>query len=299
MARKNRRASRNDRMAMIAAVPLWLVSLFLYVGTVLWTVQLSFTDSRILPSSELVGFAQYETLSGNSRWSRSLSNLAVFGSLFVAISMVLGFFLAVLMDRRLKMEGFFRTVYLFPYAMSLVVTGLVWRWLMNPTSGIQAAMRSFGWESFSFDWTTRRDMAIYALVIAGVWQASGVAMAIMTASLRSVDQDIWRAADVDGVPTWRVYLRVVLPMMQPAMITTFVLLMTTVVKSYDLVVALTDGGPGNSTEVPAKFVMEYLFNRQNIGLASAASTIMLLLTALTLLAMYLVTLREKRKGAAR
>jgi glucose/mannose transport system permease protein len=299
MARKAKRTSRNDRMALLAVIPLWLVSLFVYVGTVLWTFQISLTDSLILPSYNFVGLAQYADLAESSRWSRSLLNLAVFGSLFVVISMAIGLLLAILMDRKLRMEGFFRTIYLFPYAMSLVVTGLVWRWLMNPTSGIQAAMHAFGWGSFSFDWTTRRDMAIYALVIAGVWQASGVAMAIMMASLRGIDQDIWKAATVDGVSVWRVYLRVVLPMMQPAMITAFVLLMTTVVKSYDLVVALTDGGPGNSTEVPAKFVMEYLFNRQNIGLASAASTIMLLLTALILVPMALINRRGRQKGHAR
>lgn len=281
-------------MAVLAITPLWLIALFVYVGTVLWTVQLSFTDSRIMPSSDYVGFAQYTILAGNSRWNRSLSNLAVFGVMFVAISLVVGFLLAVLLDRKLRFEGVFRTIYLFPYAMSLVITGLVWQWLMNPASGIQAAMRGLGWDWFTFDWTTRRDMAIYALVIAGVWQASGVVMAIMMASLRGIDQEIWKAARVDGIPTWKVYLRVVLPMMQPAIITAIVLLTTTVVKSYDLVVALTDGGPGTATEVPAKFVMEYLFNRQNIGLASAASTIMLLLTALAFTPALILELRKRR-----
>lgn len=280
-----RRVSRSDRAAALALVPLWFVALFVYVGTVLWTVGISFTDSRILPSSSFVGLTQYAELAGNKHWNRSLHNLAVFGSLFVLGTMVAGFLLAVALDRRIRAEGAFRTIFLFPYALSLVITGLVWQWMMNPTSGIQAAMRGYGWEGFTFDWTTRRDMAIYALVIAGIWQASGVVMAIMTAGLRSIDQEIWKAAAVDGIPARRVYLRVVLPMMTPSLLTSLVLLATIVVKSYDLVVALTDGGPGNATEVPAKFVMEYLFNRQNIALASAAATVMLVLTLLALLPM--------------
>lgn len=288
--------SRSERAASFALVPLWFVTLFIYVGTVFWTVGISFTDSRILPSSNFVGVAQYAELAGNKHWNRSLTNLAVFGTLFIAGTMVAGFLLAVALDRRIRAEGAFRTIFLFPYALSLVITGLVWQWLMNPTSGIQAAMRGYGWESFTFDWTTRRDMAIYALVIAGVWQAAGVAMAIMTAGLRGIDQEIWKAAAVDGIPARRVYLRVAMPMMTPAIMTTLVLLATIVVKSYDLVVALTDGGPGNATEVPAKFVMEYLFNRQNIALASAAATVMLLLTMAALLPMALY--RRLRRDAA-
>jgi glucose/mannose transport system permease protein len=160
--------------------------------------------------------------------------------------------------------------------MSFVVTGLVWQWLMNPALGIQHMVRAMGLPTFSFAWAVDRDMAIYAVVIAGLWQASGVVMVLMLAGLRSVRPELWHAARVDGIPAWRVYLSVILPDMWPMVVTAIVLLSISVVKVYELVVALTDGGPGIASEVPAKFIMDYLFARQNIGLATAASTLMLI-----------------------
>ena len=269
-----------------AMLPLAATVLFAYIGTVGWSVWISFTSSRTLPSSNFVGLAQYVRLFDTERWIVSLHNVVIFGVLFIVACLVIGFLLAVFIDQKIAGEGLLRTVFLYPYAMSFVATGLVWQWMLNPQLGLQSTMRGLGWDSFTFDWIVNQDKVIYAVVIAAVWQASGLVMALMLAGLRGIDDSLWKAARIDGIPRWRVYVSIVLPMMGPAIATAFVLLAVGVVKVYDVVVAMTQGGPGTASEVPAKFIMDYLFTRANIGLASAASTV-LLLTVIALLAPYL------------
>ncbi|MGI9498761.1 MAG: carbohydrate ABC transporter permease [Geminicoccaceae bacterium] len=273
---------RRQIPAIVALLPAALVVIVVYLGCMLWTVRLSFTSSKLLPKLDFVGFAQYERLFSNSRFLISLENLVVFGVLFLIGCLVLGFLLAVFIDQRVRAEGVFRTIYLYPYALSFIVTGLVWQWFLNPTLGLQKIGRDLGFESFTFDWLVNRDMAIYAVVIAAIWQSAGLVMAILLAGLRGVDSEIYKAARVDGIPTWRYYLSIVLPIIRPMVITATVLLAINVVKVYDLVVAMTRGGPGRATEVPAKFVMDHLFERQNVGLAMACATFMLLTVIIVL-----------------
>ncbi|MCX5520113.1 sugar ABC transporter permease [Kaistia defluvii] len=284
-------------MAQVALAPAWLIVIFAYIGTILWTIQISFTSSKVFPVSNYVGFSQYTRLFGSERWIISVQNLAIFGILFIVGCLILGFLLAVFLDQRIRAESVFRTIFLYPYALSFIVTGLVWQWTLNPTLGIQQTVRNWGWESFTFDWLSRGDRAIYVIALAGMWQASGLVMAILLAGLRGVDGELWKAAKVDGIPTWRVYLHIVIPILTPMFVTATVLLATAVVKVYDLVVALTNGGPGISTEVPAKFVIEYLFQRQNLGLATAASTVMMI-TVLCVLApwLYVQYFRQPRSA---
>ena len=272
-------------MAFLTLVPTWIVVLVVYVGTMIWSIQLSFTSSRMLPTANYVGFDQYRRLFATARWIVSLQNLVIFGVLFIAGCIVIGTLLAITLDRKVRFENAFRTIFLYPYAMSFIVTGLVWQWLMNPELGIQTTMRALGWTSFSFDWVVDRNLAIYAVVLSGLWQSSGLVMVLMLAGLRGVDGEIWRAARVDGIPTWRIYVSIVLPQLGPSLATAVTLLAMGVVKTYDLVVALTNGGPGSASEVPAKFIMDNLFGRQNLGLATAASTVMLI-TVLAILAPY-------------
>ena len=272
--------------AALALLPTAIVVLVVYVGCMLWTVRLSFTSSRLLPKFDWVGLQQYQRLVANDRFVVSIENIAIFGVLFVGGCLVLGFLLAVFIDQRVRAEGVFRTVFLFPHAMSFVVTGLAWQWFLNPGLGLQKLVRDFGFETFTFDWLVNQQMAIYTIVIAGIWQSSGLVMAIMLAGLRGIDADLWKAAKIDGIPTWRVYGSIVLPLLGPMVVTSTVLLATAVVKLYDLVVAMTLGGPGIATEVPAKFVMDHLFERNNIGLATAAAT-MMLVTVLCILSPWL------------
>ncbi|MCD2343760.1 sugar ABC transporter permease [Ideonella azotifigens] len=268
--------------AQIALLPMALTALGVYIGTVLWSMRISVSSSRIFPRDDFVGLSQYQRLFETERWHVSVQNLAVFGVLFVAACLVLGLLLAVLLDQHVRGEGVLRTVFLYPYAVSFVATGLVWQWMLNPELGIQSTVRALGFPDFKFDWIVQQDQVIYTIVIAAVWQASGVVMAVLLAGLRGVDESLWHAARVDGVPRWRYYLSIVLPQLGPAIGTSFVLLAVGVVKVFDVVVAMTQGGPGNASEVPAKFIMDNLFGRANVGLASAASTVMLL-TVLALL----------------
>ena len=262
--------------AHAALLPMAATVILAYLGTVAWSVRISFSGSRTLPLSDFVGLAQYERLFDTERWILSLQNMALFGVLFISACLVLGFLLAVFIDQQVQGEGLLRTVFLYPYAMSFVATGLVWQWMLNPELGLQSTVRGLGFEGFTFDWIVRQDAVMYAIVLAAVWQASGLVMALLLAGLRGIDESLWKAARIDGIPKWRFYLSVVLPMLGPSFATALVLLAVAVVKVFDVVVAMTQGGPGLASEVPAKFIIDHLFGRANIGLASAASTVLLL-----------------------
>ena len=283
--------------AYIAIIPMALTVLLAYLGTMLWTARVSVSSSRTFPASDFVGASQYIRLFNNERWLLSLQNVAVYGVLFIAACLIIGFLLAVFIDQKVMAEGALRTIFLYPYAMSFVATGLIWQWILNPELGIQEVLHQMGFTGAKFDWIVDQDMAIYTIVIATVWQASGLVMALMLSGLRGVDEELWKAARIDGIPRWRVYVSIVLPMLGASVSTAFVLLFVMVVKVFDSVVAMTQGGPGTASEVPAKFIMDYLFGRANIGLASAAS-IVLLSTVLAIVApMYFVRSRRAAKGA--
>jgi glucose/mannose transport system permease protein len=277
-----------------ALLPMALVVLVGYLGSALWSLRVSLSSSRTFPKDDWVGLQQYERLFDNDRWQLGLHNLVVYGVLFIAACMVIGFLLAVFIDQKVRGEGLLRTIFLYPYAMSFVATGLVWQWLLNPEQGLQHTVRQWGWAGFTFDWIMDQDKVIYTIVIASVWQASGLVMALMLAGLRGIDGDLWKAARIDGIPAWRVYLSIVLPLMAPTVATIFVLLFTGVVKVFDAVVAMTQGGPGTASDVPARFIMDHLFARANIALASAGS-IVLLLTVLALVAPLLYA-RSRQAG---
>lgn len=294
---KPRRSRLSSSGAAISAlIPAFLVLIVVYLGSTGWTIWISFTNSRMLPNNNFVGLRQYEMLFGNDRWLTSVHNLFLFGALFLALSLVLGFLLAVAIDQRVRSENSFRSIFLYPYSMSFVVTGLVWQWLLNPTHGIQKLVRGWGFPDFAFDWIVRPETVIFCLVLAAVWHAAGLVMAIMLAGLRGIDEDIWKAAKVDGLPPWRVYIFIVIPMLSASFATATVLLSTSVVRLYDLSVAMTNGGPGVASEVPAKFVMDHLFERANVGLATAAATSMLV-TVIAVVAPYMYW-RARKAGRA-
>ena len=270
-------------MPYFALLPMLATVCVAYLGAFAWTFYVSLTNSRSIASNKFVGMAQYERLFNNERWLLSLNNLVIFGVLFILACMVIGFLLAACIDRQVTGESALRTVFLYPYAMSFVATGLVWQWIFTPG------------DIPGFDWLVDQDLVIYTVVIAAVWQASGFVMALMLAGLRGIDPEIWKAARLDGVPVWRVYVSIVLPMLGPTLGTVLILLATMVVKLYDAVVSMTQGGPGTASEVPAKFIMDHLFLRANIGLASAGAVV-LLLTVLALLAPWAYA-RSRRKAA--
>jgi glucose/mannose transport system permease protein len=278
----NRRPSQlfRNMSAKIASIPMILTAIVVFLGGTVWTVLYSFTNSRLLPRLNFVGIDQYERLWSSARWLISVQNLAIFGFFSLIFSLVIGFMLAALMDQKIRFEDTFRTIFLYPFALSFVVTGLVWQWLLNPDFGVQAVVRSLGWTSFAFDPLYNSDIVIYGILIAALWQGTGLVMCLMLAGLRGIDEDIWKAARVDGIPMWKTYLFIVIPMMRPVFITTLVIIAAGIVKVYDLVVAQTGGGPGIASEVPAKYVYNYMFSGQNLGQGFAASTMMLVLVVI-------------------
>jgi len=262
--------------AKIAAIPMILTASVVFLGGTAWTVFYSFTGSKLLPKFKWVGVSQYERLWNTKRWIVSIENLAIYGICMLILSFVIGFLLAALMDQKIRFENTFRTIILYPFALSFIVTGLVWQWVLNPEFGIQGIVRSFGWESFAFDPLYNPDIAIFGVMLAALWQGSGLVMVLMLAGLRGIDQEIWKAAKIDGIPAWKTYLLIVIPMMRPVFITALVLITSGIIRVYDLVVAQTSGGPGLATEMPAKYVYDYMFRAQNLGQAFAASTMMLI-----------------------
>ena len=280
----------------IASIPMALTALVIFIGCSAWTVVYSFTGSRLLPKTRWVGFDQYDRLWGTDRWAVSIENLAIYGGCMLFLSLSLGFVMAALLDQRIRFENTFRTIFLYPYALSFVVTGLTWQWMLNPTFGLQKVVRDFGFVDFTFAPLTDASLAIYGVLLAGLWQGTGLVMVIMLAGLRGIDEDIWKASRVDGIPKWKTYLMIVLPLMRGAIITAVVLVATSIIKVFDLIVAQTQGGPGLATEVPAKYVMDMMFRNQNLGQGFAASTMMLLFVMIILVPWTIYEYRERRRG---
>ena len=272
-----------NKSAKIAAIPMIVTALFVFVGGTAWTIVYSFTKSGLLPRLKWVGFQQYERLWDTKKWLVSIENLFIYGMCMLILMFVIGFILAALIDQKVRFESVFRTVILYPYALSFVVTGLIWQWILNPSFGVQGIVRDLGWASFTFDPLYNPDIAIFGVLIAGLWQGSGLVMVLMLAGLRGIDEDVWKATRVDGIPTWKTYVVVIIPMMRPVFITTLVIVTTGIVKVFDLIVAQTGGGPGIATEVPAKYVYDLMFQAQNLGQGFAASTMMLLTVMLVVI----------------
>ena len=280
----------------IVLAPTTVAMLVCMYGFMLWTGALSFTKSRMLPQWEFVGWDQYDRLFSNPRWDVALNNLLVFGVLFIAISLLIGLVLAIFLDQKIRGEGAIRTIYLYPMAVSFVVTGTAWKWILNPGLGLEKLMIDLGFENFEFRWLVEQDMAIYTIVIAAVWQSSGFVMAMFLAGLRGVDDSLIKAAQIDGASPVRAYWHVILPILRPVFFSAIVILSHIAIKSFDLVQALTGGGPGYSSDLPANFMYTFAFNRAQMGLGGASAMVMLM-GVLAILVPYLYSeLRGQRNG---
>lgn len=281
--------------AKIAGVPMIVTALGIFIGCTIWTVVYSFTGSKLLPKLKFVGLDQYERLWSQNRWLISIENLAIYGICSLVFSLTVGFLLAAMLDQKIRFENTFRSIFLFPFALSFIVTGLVWQWILNPEFGVQNIVRSLGFENFVFDPLYNSDFVIYGVLIAGLWQGTGLIMCLMLAGLRGIDEDIWKATHVDGIPKWKTYIFIIIPMMRPVFITTLVIIASGIVKLYDLVVAQTSGGPGISSEVPAKYVYDYMFQNQNLGQGFAASTMMLISVLVIVVPWAYLEFREQKE----
>lgn len=272
-----------------------LVSVCVY-GYIMFTVYLSFTASTILPMLEWEGPTAYKRLFSLENWWLSLSNLWIFASLYIAIAMALGLTLAILIDQKVRAESGFRSIFLYPMALSFIVTGTAWKWLLDPGVGLEHTLHTLGFDKFSFGWIKDSNLAIYCVVIAAVWQTTGFVMAMFLAGLRGVDSEQVNAARLDGAKTWQVYRHVIVPQLGPVFISAFVILAHMAIKSYDLVIALTNGGPGRSTWLPSVFMYQYTFTRNEMAVGAASSVIMLLGIAVVVLPYLYSELRKANHG---
>ncbi len=285
--------------AVLGTTPMIAVSVGVYIIGIAFTFYWSFTSSKLFPNTNFVGLDQYRRLWASDRWLVAVNNIWFFGLMSIGCNMLFGYLLAVFMDQRIRQEDLLRSIFLYPFAMSLIVTGLVWQWILDPNLGVEQTLHALGWTSFHFSPLVDPASAIYGLVVAGIWQGSGVTMAILLAGLRGIDAEIWRAARVDGIPNWRTYLFIALPMMGGAVAAAFVLQCVSVVRVYDLVIAMTGGGPGISTNMPAVYVIDMITSSQNVGQGMAAAMMMLLPVVVVLAIGGLIVWRRKlRAGAA-
>ncbi len=275
--------------------PSVLLVLVCVYGYIMFTIYLSFTASTLMPTLDWAGTAAYRRLWGLENWEVSIGNLAVFASLYIAVAIVAGLGLAILIDQQIRAESVFRSIFLYPMALSFIVTGTAWKWILNPGLGLQNLMRQWGFENFTFEWIVTPGMSIYTVVIAGAWQSSGFVMALFLAGLRGIDESIIKAAQVDGAGAVRIYTSIIIPSLRPVFFSSLIILAHIAIKSFDLVMALTGGGPGFSSDLPATFMYTFAFNRNQIGLG-AASAMMMLMTVVAILVplMYAETRRHRR-----
>lgn len=287
--------ARRYGAAWLALSPSMLAVIVCFYGCILWMLYISFTRSKLLPRYEWAGFVQYERLATDERWHTALLNLLLFGGGLIAATLGLGLLLAIFLDQKVRVEGVLRTVFMYPLALSYVVTGLAWQWLLNPEFGIQKIVRGWGFTGFELNWLASERMAIFAILLAAVWHGAGLVMAILLAGLRNIDGDIWKASRVEGIAAWRMYCHVILPMLAPVITTCVVLQALGALRAYDLVVVMTGGGPGFSSDLPGKFVVDFANERANVGLAAAAAVEMLLMLLVLLVPSRLLKLRQRRR----
>ena len=287
------RAGALPKLLLSPSVLLVLVCVY---GYIMFTIYLSFTSSTLMPSYEWAGTASYQRLFAQENWRIALSNLWVFASLYIGMAVVLGLGFAILIDQHIRAEGAFRSIFLYPMALSFIVTGTAWKWLLDPGVGLEHTMHNIGWESFAFGWIKDSDMAIYCVVIAAVWQTTGFVMALFLAGLRGVDAEQISAARVDGARTWQIYLHVIIPQLGPVFVSAFVILAHMAIKSYDLVIALTNGGPGRSTWLPSVFMYQYSFTRNEMSVGAASAVMMLAAIGLVVLPYLFSEMRKVENG---
>lgn len=273
------------QLALAPSLSLVLVSVYAFTA---WSVLLSLTDSKILPDfHSWVGLHQYARLWSSFRWRLAVGNLVAYSLVFIPCAMGTGLILAILVDRQIRAEGFFRTLYLYPMALSSIVVGAAWKWILSPGMGIEKLVRGWGFPDFRFEWLVDSKMAIYTVVIADVWKASGFTMILFLAGLRAIDQNLVRAAMIDGAGVFQTYRRIILPLLRPVFASVFIVLIQRSLLTFDMALALTNGGPGFSSDMPAIFMVQTSFGRSELGLG-AASAVMLLAAVMAIVIPYFV-----------
>jgi glucose/mannose transport system permease protein len=295
------RATAQAWLPRLVLAPSFVLVLIFVYGFNLWTVFLSFTNSKAFASTKLVGLLNYERLwdwtfasDPPSNWHTAIVNMAIFGFLYVFFCLALGLLLAILLDQKIRGEGILRPIYLYPLALSFIVTGTAWKLFLDPRIGLEKAMQDWGWTSFHFDWVVTPSKMIYCVAIAGIWQSSGFVMAMFLAGLRGVDGEIIKAAQIDGASTFATYRRIIIPMMRPVFLSAIIILTHLAIKSYDLVLSVTGKNPGGAAELPSTFMYSFTFTRNQMAVGSTSAVIMLMTIAAIMVPYLYSELRQKR-----
>jgi glucose/mannose transport system permease protein len=281
-------AARLDSwLPQLVVSPAFALSVLFFYGLSIWIGALSFTSSTSNISWNWIGFSQYVRLFADATWWVSVRNLLLFLPLTICLPLVIGALLAILLDQKIRAEGAMRTMFLYPLALSWIVAGTLWRWMLAPDVGIQAFLRKNGFQNANFDWIVNADTSIYAIALVAVWHSTGFVMAMFIAGLRGIDDSIIKAARIDGASMPRVYWSIILPALRPTVFSALLILLPAMIKTYDLVVVLTQGGPGTSSMLPAYFMFDRFFTRDQMGLGAAAGTI-ILMTCIAIAVPYIV-----------
>lgn len=301
-ARAGRRTSSFSAIAdrwipKLVLSPSVLISLVFVYGFIIVTGYLSLSKSRLMPNYTFAGLDRYRQLFDNDVWWTSARNLGWFAIPFIGICVALGLFLAILLDQKIRNEGALRAVFLYPMALSFIVTGTAWQWILNPSLGFEKMLHDWGFTRFSFNWLGDPDKAVFCVVIAAVWQSTGFVMALFLAGLRGVDGEIFKAAQVDGATLPTIYRKIVIPSMRPVFFSVLLILCHIAIKTFDLVVALTAGGPGTSSSLPAIFMYTFSFNRGQLGVGAASSMMMLATVVAVLVPLMYMESRSTRNAA--
>ena len=289
------RASALPKVLLSPSVLLVLVCVY---GYIMFTIYLSFTSSLMMPTYDWVGTASYRRLFGLQNWEVSVSNLLVFASLYIVLAIALGLLFAILIDQRIRAEGVARSIFLYPMALSFIVTGVVWRWLMNPSTGLNRLFDAAGLGMLESGWYTDPGVGIKAIAVAAVWQLSGYAMALYLAGLRAIPRELYEAAAVDGAGAVQAFWRITLPLLTPITLSAVIVLGHISLKIFDLVIAIAgpQGGPAFSSDVPANFMFQTTFQANRFADGAAVSMVLLLVvSSLVIPYLYWSLRREVRR----
>lgn len=328
---KRRRVMTERMQSFLLLLPsLLVIAIFVYffIST---TLYVSFSNWRTLKRDLSLREPAYQTyveMFTMPRFQADLRNTLVFTVMFMALAILLGLTLAILLDRKIFGSTIFRNVFLFPYALSFVVTGVAWRWIFNPETGINlffdilginALLTQVGLEPLKPGWITDPEvalqlngvlasiwpalsglqvklgipLALIPVAIAATWQLSGFVMAMYLGGMATISNEVREAARIDGASEWQVYRRIIIPMLKPVTISVAIILLHVSLKIFDLVFTMSGVGPGFATDVPAIFVFEMMFKATRYNLGSAASIVMLVLVAIVIIPYLAHNLREE------
>ncbi|WP_342510133.1 sugar ABC transporter permease [Sporosarcina sp. FSL K6-2383] len=292
-SKRKKKLSKDQLTAMVFLLPSIIFIIVFVYGFISWTGYISLSNyNTIVPDFSFAGLKNYLYLFNDFRFRADLRNTLFFTILFIAVVILLGLVLSILLDQKTKGESIFRNIFLFPMALSFIVTGVVWQWLLHPSTGFNKFFNLFGiqpkwytdttilagfkWGSIEFGLPA----AIIAVVIAAVWQMTGFSLAMYLAGLRGIGDELREAARMDGATEFQVYMKVVLPLLLPITMSVVIIMAHISLKIFDLIYAMTGSGANFVTDVPGLYMFETTFRGNYYANGAAIAIIMLLLVAI-------------------